>query len=138
VARRWTEEEEAVVRRLRGTMSIKEAAAIIGRGEESLKSHLRQMKLGWGRWARRSATREQVDLIRRRNIVMRARMYLERVAALGAVVSMAELVRESRAKAVMRCGAVADCPDEDLLDEAAEAAGYERSEGRHVVYRRKP
>lgn len=138
MATRWTEEEEALVHRLRGTMSIKDAAAVIGRSEQSLKSHLRTMKLGWGRWARRSVKREQIERIRQRNVVLRARTYLERVSPLGAVVSMVELVKESRAKAALRRGAVVDCPDEELLDEAAEAAGYERSGERYVVYRRKP
>ncbi len=138
MARRWSEEEEALVRELRGTMSILAASARIGRSEEALKSYLKRKGIGWGRWARVSPRRERLELIRQRHVVSKAVAFLERVKEYGTVVSKVELVRMSGAKAVIQHGRVVACPDEVLLDEAADKARYRKAKGGpHVVYKPK-
>jgi len=138
MARRWSEEEEARVRELRGKMSIPDAAEIVGRSEEALKSYLKRKGIGWGRWARESPRRERIEMIRQRHVVVRAVAFLERVKEFGAVVSKVELARKSGAKAIIQGGRVVACPDEVLLDEAADKAGYRRGRSKqHVVYKPK-
>ena len=137
--RRWTEEEEDMVSRLIGTVSIPEAAEKLGRSEEALKSYLKRKNLGWGRWARTSPKRERMELIRQRHVVMKAVLFFESIKRYGAVVSKVDLVRACGAKAVVRNGVVVSCSDDKLLAEAIEKVGYVKDRaGLHAVYKRKP
>lgn len=79
MAGRWTEEDLQLLWELRGNVSISEASERLGRSEYAIRSYLKRKNIPWGRWARKSRKREQVELIRQRNVVLRATAYFTRM-----------------------------------------------------------
>jgi len=142
MGRRWTEEDLQVICELRGKVSISDVAERLSRSEYAVRSYLKRRNIPWGRWARRSLKREQIDLIRQRHVVIRAQTYFQKMIEFRAVISMVEIVRESGARATIRSGFVVRCPDQDLIDEAAVRVGYIASakagkDSKTLIYRLK-
>lgn len=137
MADRWSAEEEVLLRKMKdGGVSIPEAADTLGRSEYAVRSYLKRKGISWGRWARKSPTRERIELIRQRHVVVKATEYFEHMKEYGAVISLHEIAKASGAKAVLRAGVVEHMIDGELIDEAAERTGYTKREGRHshIVY----